>query len=217
VVAAILRVLMDTSSASGDPAAEIARVAGEFDLTLDPAVHSSLRAFVALFLTWNRSINLASVRAADELVARHLVDAMALAAMVGRVVGTAIDVGSGGGLPAIPLAVLLGSTEFQLFEPNRKKAAFLRTAVRELALAGRVRIKTESVDDPPAPTLRGRFDLALSRATLAPPAWLALGRKLVRSGGQVAVFAAGHSDAGLPGASSSLSYGEGRRLLLFGE
>jgi len=184
-------------------------------MALDPSVVGALGSFVALFLTWNRSINLASLDSVEELVARHLVDALALASMVGPEVGAAVDVGSGGGLPALPLACLLGATALQLFEPNRKKAAFLRTAVRELGLGGRVRIETEAVENPPAAPLRGRFDLALSRATLAPPSWLALGTQLVRAGGRVAVFAAGQSDAGLPVAESSLSYGEGRRLLLF--
>ena len=184
-------------------------------MALGPEVLAGLRTFVSLFTTWNRSINLASVKSPDDLVTRHLVDALALASMVGSDVASAIDVGSGGGLPGIPLALLLGSTALQLFEPNRKKAAFLRTAVRELGLGGRVRVETQAVEDPPSPALRGGVDLALSRATLAPPFWLAMGLQLVRPGGRVAVFAAGQSDAALPSPESSLSYGEGRRLLLF--
>lgn len=193
----------------------IAALAETFDVPLDEAVRGRLEAFAALFIKWNQSINLASLKSEDELVTRHLADSFALAAMVGSDVSSAVDVGSGGGLPAIPLAVLLPSTSVVLFEPIRKKAAFLRTAVRELGLTGRVRVEAESVESPPAPALAARFDLALSRATLAPPDWLALGLGLVRSGGQVAVFAAGLSDSTLPPAAATRSYGDGRRLLLF--
>ena len=190
-------------------------LAAAFGVGLDDGALARLESFVALFLNWNRSINLASLRADDELVGRHLIDSFALAALVGTDVASAVDVGSGGGLPAIPLAVLLPSTTFELFEPNRKKAAFLRTAIRELALGSRVQVETQSVEAPVPESLRGRFELALSRATLAPPAWLSLGLHLVRPGGRVAVFAAGQSDAGLPQADAARSYGEGRRLLLF--
>lgn len=186
-----------------------------FGIGLQAEAVAQLHAFVRLFLTWNRSINLAALRSDGELITRHLTDSFALAGLLKGDVGSAVDVGSGGGLPAIPLAILLQSTRFELFEPNRKKAAFLRTAVRELSLTGRVRIETVAVGPVVDPALGGRFDLALSRATLAPPAWLALGFQLVRAGGQVAVFAAGGSDAALPSPESGLTYGEGRRLLLF--
>lgn len=199
-----------------DRPSAIARVAETFGVPLPPEMVAALDSFVALFLRWNRSINLASLRGPDELVTRHLADSLALASLMRGDLGSAIDVGSGGGLPAIPLAVLLPRTPVDLYEPNRKKAAFLRTAVRELGLGGRVRVHAEAVETPPGPSLGGRYDLALSRATLPPPVWLALGRQLVRPGGRVAVFAAAQSDAGLPPPDRVLPYGEGRRLLLFG-
>jgi len=194
---------------------DIATLASQFAVVADPAALARLRSFVVLFAKWNRSINLASVRSDDELIARHLIDSFALAALAGPSVESAADVGSGGGLPGIPLAVLMGATRFTLFEPNRKKVAFLRTAVRELDLGARVTIEAQAVEIPVAVPWRARFDLALSRATLAPPAWLELGRELVRPAGQIAVFTAGASGAGLPPTDVMSSYGEGRQLLLF--
>jgi len=193
----------------------VAALASEFGVPTDRDALARLQSFVALFAKWNRSINLASLRSDEELVSRHVIDSFALAGLVGSSVETAVDVGSGGGLPGIPLAVLLPSTAFTLFEPNRKKVAFLRTAVRELGLGGRVLVQAESVAVPVAESWRGRFQLALSRATLAPPSWLEMGRDLVERDGRIAVFTAGDSGAGLPPAEQSHAYGEGRRLLLF--
>jgi len=199
---------------SGDAAA-IESLAAEFAVPLNAEAAARLQAFVALFAKWNRSINLASIRSDRELVTRHLIDSFALASLVGGAVETAADVGSGGGLPSIPLAVLMPATAFTLFEPNRKKVAFLRTAIRELGLGGRVQVEAGALKIPVGPPWLGSFQLALSRATLAPPAWLELGRHLVRPDGQVAVFVAGDSGAGLPPPASARSYGEGRKLLLF--
>jgi len=193
----------------------VVALGSEFGVPTNPDVLARLQSFVALFAKWNRSINLASLRSDEELVSRHLIDSFALAGLVGSSVEAAVDVGSGGGLPGIPLAVLLPSTAFTLFEPNRKKVAFLRTAVRELGLGGRVLVQAESVAVPVAEAWRGRFQLALSRATLAPPSWLEMGRDLVGRDGRIAVFTAGDSGAGLPPAEQSRAYGEGRRLLLF--
>ena len=200
---------------SSDEGQAIAALALEFGVPLPEAALAQLRAFVALFVTWNRSINLASVRAGGELVSRHLIDSFVLAGLLEGGVGSAIDVGSGGGLPALPLAVLMTDTLFALCEPNRKKAAFLRTAVRELSLGGRVRVSTDPVEHPVQDPLRAGFDLALSRATFDPASWLALGSELVHPGGRVAVFAAGESGAALPPADVTKRYGEGRRLMLF--
>lgn len=195
--------------------ASIAGLASQFGVDIGGEAVSRLGQFVALFARWNRSINLASVRSDHELVSRHLIDSFALAGLAGTGVRSAADVGSGGGLPAIPLAVLMPATAFTLFEPNRKKVAFLRTAVRELGLGGRVKVEAASVELPVPVAWSESFDLALSRATLAPSAWLVLGLALVPPGGRVAVFAAGDSGAGLPPAEGTRHYGEGRHLFLF--
>jgi 16S rRNA (guanine527-N7)-methyltransferase len=102
-----------------------------------------------------------------------------------------------------------------LVEPIAKKVAFLRTAVRELGLGGRVTVearRAESVRDGGG----GVFDAAVSRATLAPPAWLSLGASLVRAGGQIFVLASEDAALSAPGVQPVLSrrYRGGRRWLL---
>jgi 16S rRNA (guanine527-N7)-methyltransferase len=193
----------------------IEEVARSFAVALTPDARASLVKFGDLFVTWNRSINLASLRAPEELVERHFADSFALVACA-RAPRSVIDVGSGGGLPAIPAAVLWPEARIDLFEPNRKKAAFLRTAARELGISGRVTIETSAVEVPVPALLGGRYDLAISRATMAPGQWLVLGRALIHPRGEVAVFAT-QADLGLPGRARTRDYGNGsRRLLVFG-
>src|SRR5262249_12738822 len=97
-----------------------------------------------------------------------------------------VDVGSGGGLPAVPLAVLRPALRLTLVEATAKKAAFLRTVVREPDLGDRA-----SVDARRAEALvaaHASFDAALSRAALPPADWVDLGVRLVHPGGRVLVL-----------------------------
>ncbi|MES1204299.1 MAG: 16S rRNA (guanine(527)-N(7))-methyltransferase RsmG [Pseudomonadota bacterium] len=183
---------------------------------LDRAGADALAGFGDLFLHWNQRINLGGLLTPENFVSRHLLDAFAARRFLASG-DHAIDVGSGGGLPALPLAVLCPDVRFDLHEPTGKKVAFLRTAVRALGLGGRVSVNAARVEVPLAAGLGGRFDVALSRATFAPADWLALGRALVKSAGRVLVFAAGNSGSALPSPSHSRAYASDRRLLVFGQ
>jgi 16S rRNA (guanine527-N7)-methyltransferase len=182
---------------------------------------AALAAFCGLFLKWNARINLASVAGARELVERHVVDALAAARFV--VAGDAVlDVGSGGGLPALPLALLVPGATFALHEPRTRRLAFLRTAVRELGLGDRVSLSGTRIEagDPPPRGAAGQpqtdgFSVAMSRATWPPREWLAIGRRLVRPEGKVLVFATEALAAELPPPDASAGYSRGRRLCVF--
>jgi 16S rRNA (guanine527-N7)-methyltransferase len=178
----------------------------------DPQV-AALSVYAETLLRWNARINLTAARSVEVVVAEHFPDAFALAR---RLDGAArlVDVGSGGGLPAIPLAVLRPQLELELVEPIAKKAAFLRTAIRELDLGARVTVRLsrgEAIAAALAADGGGAFDVAISRATLPPEKWLALGLRLVRSGGRV--FVLGAADA-LPHLASRETYFDGRRALI---
>jgi 16S rRNA (guanine527-N7)-methyltransferase len=192
----------------------IADVARSLDQDLRESVVAQLVAFAGLFLTWNSRINLGGTLTARVLVERHFRDAFAACRFI-TAVDSIVDVGSGGGLPIIPMALVRERARFDLYEPTRKKVAFLRTAVRELGLGGRVRIHPSRLEVPIPEEARGRFDLAVSRATFPTRDWLVLGRQLVRPKGRVLVFATAEPASGCPDPSIEFPYATNRRLLLF--
>lgn len=191
----------------------ILSVAASVGIVPDQPTLARLSAFGDLFLRWNARVNLGGQIDATELVDRHYLDAAAAARFVSGEVRV-IDVGSGGGLPVIPLALLRPQAQFQLFEPVGKKATFLRTAVHELSLGGGVVVNQRRVE-----TVDGfkdaRFDVAMSRATFDPVTWLALGRRLITDAGVVLVFATADPPAGMPLPLADLAYAPNRRILTY--
>jgi 16S rRNA (guanine527-N7)-methyltransferase len=159
----------------------VAAVGRMFDRALSGAEQSRVLEFFGLLLTWNARINLTGASSLVELVEEHLPDSLALDRLVPEA-ARVIDVGAGGGLPALPLALLRPDVTLTLVEPRAKRVAFLRTAVRELGLSAEV-LPTRVESLPPA-----AHDVASSRATFAPPQWLEVGRRLVHPGGAVVLF-----------------------------
>ncbi|HZL18092.1 MAG TPA: RsmG family class I SAM-dependent methyltransferase [Polyangia bacterium] len=203
---------MDATKVGGrEPLRALAALAAEWNVPCGADQIRDLLAFGELLLRWNAKINLTGAGSLDTLVESHYVDAFALASRLSEPLRL-IDVGSGGGLPALPLALLRPQLHIQLCEPIAKKGAFLRTAIRELGLAERVRLDTRRGEEI-ANTAGAGFDAAVSRATLAPEAWLVLGRRLARAGGRVFVLTTPpHAPAGALG--RSIAYADDRRLLL---
>lgn len=162
-------------------------------LDLAPALEETLNRFMVLFQRWNRKINLSAARNEHELQG-HILDSLhvvphlrAEAAAAGRPSPRArvLDVGAGGGLPAVIAAICLPDMGITALEPVHKKHAFLRTAMRELSLAN-LEPHAERVDQHP----HRDYDAAMSRATFDLREWLELGLGLVRPGGCVLGFEA---------------------------
>ena len=108
--------------------------AGMERLSLEPLPSrlQRLTAYIDLLARWNRAYNLTAVRDPLEMVSRHLLDSMAVAGFLST--GELIDVGSGAGLPGIPLAILRPTDSITLLDSNGKKTRFMRQAAMELGL-----------------------------------------------------------------------------------
>ncbi len=157
-----------------DRAALYARLcAGTAELGLSPAVaaYERLLDYVDLLARWNATYNLTSVRDPADMVTRHLLDSLAVAPFVRG--DSLADLGSGAGLPGIPLAILEPARQHVLIDSNGKKTRFLREAVRTLALDN-VRVEQSRVED-----ARGQFDCITARAFATLTDMLALGGHLL--------------------------------------
>ena len=121
-------------------------------LGLDRALAAPLLDYLALLLRWNRTYNLTAIRDPDAMVTRHLLDSLAMHPYVQP--GALADLGTGPGLPGIPLAIAKPELQVTLVESNGKKARFLREAVRQLKL-GNARVaesRAEALAEPGAYT-----------------------------------------------------------------
>jgi len=116
-------------------AEELREGARELGVELSVEQHEQLLAYLALLIKWNKAYNLTAVRDPDEMVSRHLLDSLSVVEYV-RVAGDNwLDVGSGGGMPGIPLAILFPERQFTLLDSNGKKTRFLIQVKLELKLA----------------------------------------------------------------------------------
>lgn len=130
-------------------------------------------------------MDLTAARSEAELVDLMVADALVLASRI-PTGARVIDVGAGAGAPGLALALLRDDLEVTLVEPLAKRSSFLRTAIGAVRRSDvrLVRARGESLAGQRA------WDVALSRATLAPQAWLELGAELAAPGGAVWVLLA---------------------------
>jgi 16S rRNA (guanine527-N7)-methyltransferase len=130
-------------------------------LTLNAAQRAALTAYLALLAKWNKTYNLTAIREPQRMITHHLLDALAVVPHLPATPGLRIlDVGSGGGVPGIPLAIARPDAHVVMIDSNHKKATFLVQAAIELKLSN-IESHAVRVEDfvPALP-----FDIVVSRA-----------------------------------------------------
>ena len=157
---------------------------GLAELALDAALAAPLLDYLALLARWNRTYNLTAVRDPHAMVVKHLLDSLAMHPFVDALAvtgGALADLGTGAGLPGIPLAIVKPGLRVTLVESNGKKARFMREVVRQLQLVD-VRVaesRIEAFDEP------GAYAAITARALATLPLILELGGHLLRRDGQL--------------------------------
>ena len=149
-----------------------------------PEVLAAVATWLDRLAEWNAKLDLTAAKDGAALAWLMIADAAELAAALPPNVSI-VDVGTGAGAPGLGLALLRPDLRVTLVEPLRKRVAFLRTVLGELRRSDVTVLEKRGESLQP-----GAFDEAVSRATLAPDEWLALGTRLVRPGGGVWVLLA---------------------------
>ena len=145
----------------------------ELALTLEESQIVKLLDFLALIDKWNKTHNLTALKSPQEMLSKHLLDSLSVVEMLGSLINKkpsasqVLDVGTGAGLPGIPLSVFFTQTQFTLLDSSYKRVAFLFEAKRALSLSNiepvhcRVEKYLKDKNSDQKPVL---FDFILSRA-----------------------------------------------------
>ena len=144
---------------------------------LDDVVYQQLLSYLDLLAKWNKTYNLTAVRDVSDMVVRHLLDSLSIARFVDR--GRVLDVGTGAGLPGIPLAIVYPDIDFHLLDSNSKKTRFLFQVKTTLGLDN-MTVHHQRVESYQPGQL---FDIVLSRAFASLSEMVSVCRHLVASDG----------------------------------
>jgi 16S rRNA (guanine527-N7)-methyltransferase len=167
---------------------ELATGATHLGVSLSEVQLDSLLQYATMLLKWNQVYNLTAIRSPTEVLTHHLLDSMAAVQPLRRYLGTQglseaaiLDVGSGGGLPGIVLAIVCPELRVTCVDTVSKKAAFIQQAAIQLprqVIGGRLasrHARVESLDTP--------FDVVCSRAFASLPDFTQWSRKALKPGG----------------------------------
>lgn len=190
------RKLRERIAAPGEPAAsasrppnskvalrtQLAQGLAELGVALPGGADERLLRYLALLQKWNRVYNLTAIREQPRLVTHHILDSLAVVPFLPA--GSIVDVGTGPGLPGVPLAIARPGDPVTLLDSNHKKGAFLRQVVIECELRN-VQVQIGRAEDWRPAEL---FSVAISRAFSDLPGFVEAARHLVAASGVLAAM-----------------------------
>jgi 16S rRNA (guanine527-N7)-methyltransferase len=178
-----------------DFSTRLTRRAARAGLSISDDLGEKLAAFHALLSRWNQKINLTSLADPDESIDRLILEPLLAARHISPAATRFMDVGSGGGSPAIPLKLALPHLKLTMVEAKVRKSAFLREASRQLGLAA-TDVETTRVEELLAqPRLHESFDLITMRAVRIEGRMLNTIQAFLKPGGRVLLFRGPHGPA----------------------
>ena len=179
---------------------KLAKRASKAGLTLSEAAIEGLSAYFELLQKWNRKVSLTSLPVeaeGDEAVDRLLVEPVLAARFLPAENAEVLDIGSGGGSPAIPMKIAAPGTALRMVESKTRKAAFLREVVRTLDL-DRTSVESVRFEELLArPTLHDAIDVVTLRAVRVDRKTLAGIQSFIKPGGRLFLFGANAPAGGL--------------------
>lgn len=166
---------------SGDRASRLARGAAQLGVPLDAPTRDALLTYLDLLARWNRVYNLTALRDPDQMLTHHLLDSLAVVAPLRRHTGgkpvRLLDVGSGGGLPGVVIALCNPEIDVTCVDAVAKKASFIQQVAGQLR-RGNLRGMHARVE-----SIHERFDVITSRAFGSLADFVTLSREALADGG----------------------------------
>ena len=169
-------------------AERLQRRAERSGLELAPALAARLAAYVALLLRWNERMNLTALGGDDRGLERLVLEPLLAERRIPRGAAALVDIGSGGGSPAIPIRIARPRLVVRLVEARERKAAFLREAVRQLKLDGVVVEPCRYEELLNRAELQGAHDVLTVRGVRLDERAASSLERLVRAGGTLLFF-----------------------------
>jgi 16S rRNA (guanine527-N7)-methyltransferase len=151
---------------------------GAMGLELSSKQEEALLDYLSLLSKWNRTYNLTAIHEPERMLTHHVLDSLSVLSHIGP--GPLLDVGSGGGLPGIPLAIARPDLEVTLLDTSQKKCGFMQQAAIELKLP-KVEVVHARVE---AFQREGGYPQIVSRAFSELREFVALTRHLLAPGGE---------------------------------
>ena len=197
------------SAAETREAAALESGAARLGVALPEGALAKLEAYLALLAKWNRTYNLTAIREPERMVTHHALDSLAVVPRLPQRKGIAVlDVGSGGGLPGIPIAIARPDARVVLVDSVSKKAAFLAQAAIELPLANVEAVAARVEDYAPG----RRFDVVISRAFSDLATFARLASPHLAAGGVMLAMKGVHPDEELAELPASVEVVAAHRL-----
>jgi 16S rRNA (guanine527-N7)-methyltransferase len=155
-----------------------------FGIHLDGKAIEAFEFYLKELLKWNQKINLTSIRSEKGIVLKHFLDSLSVHPLLPKN-SSILDIGSGAGFPGIPLKIIQPTFEMTLIDSVRKKVDFQRHIIRVLGLKRIETIHGRVQDNGILKSLRGHFDIILSRAFSDLRTLLILSHPFLKEGGRV--------------------------------
>lgn len=161
-------------------------------IPLSDRLSGHLEAYYRLLAKWNAKVNLTAFQLTEEgedaAIDRLLIEPVAASAYIPATATTLLDVGSGGGSPAIPMLLARPALRLQMVEAKTRKAVFLKEAIRILGLTGSTVEASRFEELLSNPSFLGAYDVVSLRAVRVDPATLSIVQAFLKQGGQLFLF-----------------------------
>lgn len=158
--------------------------AAEAGIVLTAAQTAQFAVYNEMLIDWNTRMNLTALTAPEDVAVKHIIDSLtAYDAALFDGAATLIDVGTGAGLPGIPLAVYAPHIRVTLMDALQKRVRFLMEVTRAMGLTNTVAVHARAEEAARQPAHREHYDIAVSRAVARLPVLLEYALPLVRVGG----------------------------------